>query len=200
MKTRKVATDEAFLNEAQTLLCLPQAERNIALDMLQRLRASLDLLNFIGFVDEPVTRLSQSQAVAQTGLDALEEISALLVGPDKKVSPDELVLMVKNLAASARASFAAGGNGNPWSAKLNEKTFNPKAIEAAEDEVGASLYGLAENAAALGIEVQVNCNTDVDGPDGAFVLDGGIKRGKRLEARLRAYESEHASTEEGAML
>ena len=184
MKTRKVATDEAFLNEAQTLLSLPQAERNVALDMLQRLRASLDLLDFMGFVDEPVTRLSQSQAVAQTGLDALEEISALLVGPDKKVSPDELVLMVKNLAASARASFAAGGNGKPWSATLTEKTLSVAAVEAAESEIGASLQGLARSAASIGIEVSIECNTNMPDAPGGFILSGGINRGQGLISKL----------------
>lgn len=202
MKTRKAATDEAFLNEAQTLLALPPAERNIALDMLQRLRASLELLDFMGFADEGSPRLSPTQAAIQDGVGALvskgsandeaqkalDAMTNLLVGPDKQLAPAVLVEMVGDLATSARAGFKSGGNGKPWSAALNEATFTPRAFQEAEDQIGSSLKGLADNAALAGIEVEINCRPDSDGPPGSFVLSGGIRRSERVKAKLTAYE------------
>lgn len=189
MKTRKLATDEAFLNEAQTLLCLPPTERNVALDMLQRLRASLDLLDFIGFADEPAARLSKPQAEAQSSIEALEEMAELLVGPNKKLTPNELVAMVKELAVSARAGFASGGNGKPWSATLTDDTLSEATLETAEEDISKSLHGLARSAASIGIEVSIECDKSSVEEGAGYVLSGGIARSQRLLEKLNRMQA-----------
>lgn len=211
MKTRKTATDEAFLNEAKTLLALPPEARSVALDMLGRLRSSLDLMEFMGFADEGMlTKTPEQEKIAnqmalalaeqnkagEEAQAALAKIGLLLVGRGKKLSPDEVVTKVADLAVAARAGHASGGNGTPWSAVISDKNFSLQSFVQAEAEIGASLHGLAKNAALLGIEVVINCTPMEVGPVGSFTLSGGVRRGRRIEDRL-ALQRDKEDSEHG---